>query len=290
MTNIMSDVVQNLYKNISSTESNVRPGFSDDIENAKKYYSRYTNFVINNLTQKSCKVLDIGCGEGWSTLVFREKGFDAHGLDLQPGPLEAMSFDSQLPYINGDAQNLPIENNSFDVVAMHNVLGHVPNPKKALEEALRVLKVNGRLIIVGPNIISFPLNGYWALRHTFRCIKQGRIWESRTEDMPSHPGGNTMPECWKFTGIFFLKTLRKVIGEQPVNFWMREPDNKPPFHANNDTCYYSNPMDVINWAKPQKNLQLIKWWSDDKPFSRWTWFLQSGMWTVLEKRDNIINC
>lgn len=47
----------------------------------------------------------------------------------------------------GDVMQLPYENESFDFVIMHLILAVVPEPQKALDEAKRVLKPNGQLVI-----------------------------------------------------------------------------------------------------------------------------------------------
>ena len=280
------DVIEALYKQQTSSDFKMRAHFSGQIERAQKYYSRYVDFVDKNAVQPKAKILDLGCGEGWGTLFLRQKGYDAIGLDLQPEPLEAQSLDRDLPYLRGDGKTLPLANDSVDMVAMHQVLAHFPNPDASLKECLRILRPGGRLIIVGPNLLCFLYNAYWSVKHTLRCLSQGKLWEKRVAGMPRHPGGNTMPESWKFTFIFFFKTMKKWLGESPVHFWMREPDTQPPFHANNDVCYYCNPMDIVNWARKQKGLQILRYGKDDGLKGRFTWFLGGGMWMVLEKAGN----
>jgi len=92
-------------------------------------------------------------------------------------------------------------------------------------------------------------NFYWAVRHTLRCLKQGKLWETRTPGMVRHPGGNTMPETWLQTARFAKQTMQKLTVERSPTFLMREPDQKPPFHADNDACYFCNPMDLFNWGQ-----------------------------------------
>lgn len=220
----MSNDGQHIYRRVASATHTTRRQFAASSEDARKYYARYTAFVISHLTRHPSRILDIGCGEGWSTLIFGEADHQAYGLDLHSGPLEARALDRHVRYMTGDAQRIPAPDAAFDVVAMHQVLAHVPNPETALRECVRVLRTKGRLIIVGPNLMSFLDNGYWAVRHTLRCLSRGRIWERRTPGMARHPGGNTMPETWTFTALFLFRTLRKLLGERPPTFWMREPD------------------------------------------------------------------
>src|SRR5882672_7275076 len=134
----LSDV-QVLYRN---SPRHVRGSFAGGAEQATQYYRRYVDFVLKHTTKRPGRILDVGCGSGWSTWLFRQEGHDAYGTDLHAGPLEAQKI--------GDA--------IFDVVAMHAVLEHVPDPERALEECLRVLRKGGRLVVVGPHLLSVGIS------------------------------------------------------------------------------------------------------------------------------------
>lgn len=274
-----SDVVRNLY--VSAAE--VRPSFSATEVEARAYYARYASFVDENAPRRNARILDVGCGGGWSTLLLREQGHDAEGLDLHGERLEAANVLPELRYTQGDAQSLPFADGSFDVVSMYQVLEHVPEPRKALEECLRVLRPGGRIVVVGPNLLSFVINLYWALRATARVFSQGRLWESRTPDLPRHPGGNTMPEAWSSTARHFVWTMQKLAREREPRFRMRVPDTQPPFHADNDACYLCNPMDLVNWARTHSGVRARSWWANDRVFARTIWPFTGGTWVVLEK-------
>ncbi|MFP2927969.1 class I SAM-dependent methyltransferase [Pyxidicoccus sp. 3LG] len=273
--------VQQMY---SHSDASVRGRFGADVEQALAYVDRYTRYVSAHAPGPSSRILDVGCGGGWSTLVLRRLGHRAEGLDLHAHALEARALDAELPYTQGDATKLPFPDGTFDVVCMRDTLEHVPEPRKALDEAARVLRQGGRLIVVGPNLLSVPVNAYWSVRHTVRVLKSKRLWEQRTEDMPRHPGGNTMPESWAYTAHHLWHTARKLVLErnQP-RFLMREPDSRPPFTADNDACYYCNPMDLRNWARQHGGLRVVQGWADDRRGGRWLWPVLGGTWMVLER-------
>jgi len=148
---------------------------------------------------------------------------------------------------------------------------------------MRVLRPGGRLFVVGPNLLGAGVNLYWAVRHTVRCLKQGKLWESRTADMARHPGGNTMPEAWFQTLRFAKQTLQKLAVERAPVFLMREPDQRPPFHADNDACYFCNPMDIVNWAKATGLARPVRWGALDRSIARAAWPITGGTWVALEK-------
>jgi hypothetical protein len=136
---------------------------------------------------------------------------------------------------------------------------------------------------VGPNLLSFPVNFYWAVRSTARCLAEGRVWESRTPELARHPGGNTMPETWAATARHFLWSLQKLGIERKPRFRMRVPDTRPPFHADNDSCYLCNPMDLVNFARGNARVAARRWWAGDRSFARALWPFAGGTWVVLEK-------
>ncbi len=99
----------------------------------------FINKEIYNLAllSKGKKVVDIGCGFGATRKIVEDAGGDWTGVE---------PFEGGKHTIVGDAQNLPFENESFDMVYMNAVLEHVPDPGLAFKEVARVLKKGGIFI------------------------------------------------------------------------------------------------------------------------------------------------
>jgi SAM-dependent methyltransferase len=96
------------------------------------------------------RVLDVGCGTGVVALTAALRGADAIGLDFTPELLErarenARIVDVSAGWIEGDAEALPFDDCSFDVVLSQ--FGHIfaPRPDVATAEMLRVLKPRGTI-------------------------------------------------------------------------------------------------------------------------------------------------
>ncbi len=104
------------------------------------------------------KVLDMGCGASGKTLYYLSIGAkEVVGVDIVPhykeeaeAFAEKLGFSDRFTFILGDALNLPVDDNSFDVVIMNDFMEHIYDPEKAVKEALRVLKQGGRLYINFP--------------------------------------------------------------------------------------------------------------------------------------------
>jgi SAM-dependent methyltransferase len=272
--------VQTLYR---TSNEKVRGEFADNLDEAAKYYQRYVAFVMRHLKKRPARILDVGCGNGWSTYLFRKEGHEAIGTDLPAVRLEAQTIDESLPYVAADVQRLPFDRETFDAVAMHAVLEHVPEPERALRESLRVLRQGGRLIVVGPHLLSVGLSIRFAAWETIKAILRGGRWTKRSPDTAFHPFGNTLPETYQHLAHHAWQTIRKLAGERPGRFLSRQPDPRPPFHGDNDACYFCNPMDLIGWAKQTEGVRPIRWWAPDRHAARLLWPFTGGTWVVMEK-------
>lgn len=74
--------------------------------------------------------------------LFRSSGMEYHPVDL--------STENSLSEEIVDIQDIPYEDNYFDLIYCSNVLEHVPDDKKAMKELYRVLKPNGMALILVP--------------------------------------------------------------------------------------------------------------------------------------------
>jgi len=102
------------------------------------------------------KALELGCGTGFFLLNLKLAGVidEGHVTDLAPGMVEVatrngakLGFDIQGKV--ADAESLPYDDNTFDLVVGHAVLHHIPDVEKSFREVLRVLKPGGRFVFAG---------------------------------------------------------------------------------------------------------------------------------------------
>jgi SAM-dependent methyltransferase len=246
-------------------------------DDALAYYARYVAFV-NKYAAPGSRILDAGCGEGWSTWALRRHGHDAVGMDLGQGARA-----TGIPYVVADAVQLPFRDASFDAVAVNEVMEHIESPEAALKEFMRVLRRSGRLIVVGPHLLSVGMAAKYAFQQTWWAIRNRGKWERRTPDTPRHPYGNTLPETWVCLAQCIRQNLEKAVSPQRVRFLMRQPDTRPPFVADNDACYLLDPADLVHWARIEPGIRALQWWAEDRRGSRFFWRFTGGTWVVMEK-------
>lgn len=101
-------------------------------ENLPKYKA-HADRVKEWVKEKS--VLDVGAGDGLITSMLGAVGieYEAEGVRL--------AQEKGVNVIQGDAYKLPFEDNSFEAITMIDVLEHLEDPQKALQEARRVAPV-----------------------------------------------------------------------------------------------------------------------------------------------------
>jgi demethylmenaquinone methyltransferase/2-methoxy-6-polyprenyl-1,4-benzoquinol methylase len=101
------------------------------------------------------RVLDVGCGTGFATEGLLEHTQNVHGLDQSVHQLAKAwaKFGKHDPvsFYRGDAERLPFEDDSFDVVWSSGSIEYWPNPVATLRDMRRVVKPGGQVLVVGPN-------------------------------------------------------------------------------------------------------------------------------------------
>jgi 2-polyprenyl-3-methyl-5-hydroxy-6-metoxy-1,4-benzoquinol methylase len=102
------------------------------------------------------KILDIGCGYCYLTRFLKGQGYDVLGVDFFYGTIpEDRCRQSEIPYyqLNIETDDLPFEENIFDVVLLGEVLEHLTHsPLLPLARIQNALKRGGRLILTTPNV------------------------------------------------------------------------------------------------------------------------------------------
>ena len=113
--------------------------------------------LLRDIDLKEKFLLDAGCGTGWFSQFAERLGAKVYSLDVGKKLLKDVGTKCGANLIEGDIIKTPFSSNFFDVVVCTEVIEHVENQKKAINELYRVLKKNGYLALTTPNKLWFPL-------------------------------------------------------------------------------------------------------------------------------------
>ena len=119
---------------------------------------------LNNIPNSSGeKILDFGCGSGWSLDLFKQNGFETYGVELDDNAVKIASENGHF-MSNKDLLETNYSSVFFDYIRSNHSLEHVTNPMQITAEFHRILKPGGKLFISVPNANSLTRNifgKYW---------------------------------------------------------------------------------------------------------------------------------
>ena len=96
------------------------------------------------------KALELGSAHGAFVALLRWSGFDAVGLELSPWMVDFAKRTFDVPMLSGPIEDQTIKPHSLDVIALMDVLEHLPSPLETMEQCLQLLKKDGVLVIQTP--------------------------------------------------------------------------------------------------------------------------------------------
>jgi SAM-dependent methyltransferase len=96
-------------------------------------------------------LLEIGCGTGQFLQLAQQRGFEVSGVELNADHVaEARSRTNGSPIVCGDFMTEPFDRR-FDVIAMLDLIEHLPDPLRALRRSCELLKPGGHVVVYTPN-------------------------------------------------------------------------------------------------------------------------------------------
>ncbi len=127
----------------------VEYGYSGDLYSLSEESDSYLKTVIEKLDLKQGdRVLDLGCGTG-NELKQLKKIYDARvfGVDISASSADNLRLQTADVAI-ADATNLPFKDKEFDFVHSKDMFVHIIDQRKFFKEVARILKDDGRLLLV----------------------------------------------------------------------------------------------------------------------------------------------
>lgn len=115
----------------------------------RKILSSFVSRIVGNLSNPQPQILDVGCGTGANLEMLADFG-EVEGVDVSTEALDFCQTRGLQNVRQGEAERLPYEDNSFDLVTGLDVVEHLDNDVAGLQEMRRVLRPGGRALIFVP--------------------------------------------------------------------------------------------------------------------------------------------
>lgn len=129
----------------------------------QRIYDKMNNTFIKALGKiKDKKIIEAGCGSGYSSIKFSKRGADVYLLDNTPNALKYAKLISRLLDIKkihfkkGNLFSIPYNESKFDIVWNSGVIEHYSDNiiKDILAEMIRVTKPGGKVMLTVPNLLT----------------------------------------------------------------------------------------------------------------------------------------
>jgi SAM-dependent methyltransferase len=209
--------------------------------------SRRLKMILDAAGERlSGRALVDGCGVGMYLHHLGQVVDDITGLDIEFDRLQAAKTTGG-KLVNGAGEALPFPAESFDLLLSHEVLEHVQDDRKTIEEILRTLKPGGRLMLFCPNRgYPFETHGfYWRGQYHFGNI----------------PLINYFPRRWRdrlapHVKVYTRRDLARLFDGLPVKFIQQK------------TIFGAYDNIIARWPSLGKLLRGTLQWLEKTPFRR----------------------
>jgi len=147
--------------------------------------------------QPGQRVLDVGCGAGNHLLILNKLGLDVSGIDASPYIIEQARrrLGNRCTLRVCPAEDLPFEDNEFDIVVLINTLEFVQDPAQVLREAGRV-----------------------AYRHVFIGVFNSLSWSGLAYRIQGRLGDSLFQHVRWYSLWHIKRLLRAVYGDIPISW------------------------------------------------------------------------
>lgn len=149
-----------------------------------RYYQDMIRFdrILQLLPDESQKILDLGCGDGYLSYLMARAKHQVTAFDLSINRLEKfknIATEYAIEQQIGDVKSTGFPENTFDIIICSEVIEHIDEYEKVLQEAYRILKPEGQFIVSVPHdeprkIITCPhcLKQFYRNGHINRFTRQ----------------------------------------------------------------------------------------------------------------------
>ena len=165
--------------------------------------------ICSRVTDRRARILDVGCGTGANLLMLSQYG-DAEGVDVSEDAL-AFCRERGLDQVRqGAGEELPYDDNTFDLVTAFDVVEHMDDDLAGLREMFRVLRPGGHALIFVPTFMFL-----WGVqddvsnhRRRYRLPELRRVMEQAGFEIER----STYANITFFLPILLIRKLMRLTG------------------------------------------------------------------------------
>jgi SAM-dependent methyltransferase len=176
--------------------------------------ARQQDLILAMGRLKGRSVLDIGCGDGYYTLGYWDRGQPLRFVGVDPAPNAIKVADRRrgerpIEYRVLDGKRVPFEDASFDVAIVQGVLHHADDPEETIREALRLAR---EIVILEPNGLNPGLKVIEKVSPYHRSHNERSYTPRRLRSWVESAGGHVAEERFGlFVPMFSPDWLAKLM-------------------------------------------------------------------------------
>ena len=184
---------------------------------SSEYPYQLVEYLKDRYYKNEGKILDIGCGAGEMLRAFKKNNFVVEGTDIFP-QTEDFTNEFKFKVGNLEIEELDYDSNSFDFIFSKSVIEHLRSPINILNESYRILKPQGKCVIMTPSWIHTKWGPFY-----FDFTHISPFTKPSLKDAMKMSGFKNvevvhfyqLPIIWKYPA---LKIFSKLISSMPIPY------------------------------------------------------------------------
>jgi 2-polyprenyl-3-methyl-5-hydroxy-6-metoxy-1,4-benzoquinol methylase len=201
------------------------------------------------------RLLDVGCGEGYTLSFFRQQGWSVKGFDFSSAGVKSKNPACMDALVTGDIFTLleaEIQaGKTYDVVWLQNVLEHVLEPLKLLKSLRSLVTPGGLAVVTVPNDCSITQNELLALGHI-----EHAFWVSPQEHL-AYFDYSSLISISKGAGWECLEML----GDFPVDCFLFNPKSNYIYDHSFGKSAHRARVQIENMIQKQPIIDVVSFYS-----------------------------